>query len=802
MHHRTVYRSWTEKSLTAAIRCTILAAQSHHGTHVCLFVDGLDEFIGQYDDLVDLLLDLQAFDNVKCCVASRPELELRERLARCPHLRVQDLNERDIGAFVYAKMESLSQSNSGSGEIAELRRSVVSRAEGVFLWAALVTQSVTRGHRAGDDIDVLKKRLEYLPKDLVDLFANMVANIEPVYRESLAHHLRCMRLFYDEGRHSQKRGPNIAFLTATRLPGQITSYDSFARLCGQTETQVVEQSAGLLEIYDRHDPFVLAAVWHEASSKYLVPELLAGTHTGNLRPAQRKRYHGACEFPAILAYEGRCSQWIHRSAHEYVFPRDGRLGPIHLDNNDDQETIQRLMKGAVELCMSAPSSSSVEAAGDNTPQRTATAAMICERSPGTSLYEAMDSLHDFIVKLDPTDACGYVYKQINSDAPTAAYTFWTTCSGQCPRYVISRLDMMLADMPELGTLAQMLCYCSSWSTSLLPCTWEAQVMRVLYSAFGSEPQSADEQSRTTILDLRCVVPFAVTCTPRIRKVDDPLFYSTLGKLVLEYTARIEPRFRNTNMEDLSDIRELQAYHERKRLLGAMAESINMQLSFGFSRSDGFLGDEKCGRRLLVQYPGIKSATIDGGPDLAGAYRRIMTRVSTGLRRPGPGVTAEHWDGLSIVGVTRPLPRGGHGYVGELRCVSFAVRDQTSYYIMEVLGSHAPKLREWLFGAFVSRKKLRALYKRLLAEVWKNDCGVDATQQLLMLACIRTEIRHLNTEDVQRQQDHDRDQLLDLNPWETRSTSSDQGRPDEESDEACSDWTEEGSSAHTRDDIPQ
>jgi hypothetical protein len=59
----------------------------------CLFIDGLDEYQGDYDDLLDLLFQLQQPDHVKSCVSSRPETNVRARLKACDQLRFEELEQ-------------------------------------------------------------------------------------------------------------------------------------------------------------------------------------------------------------------------------------------------------------------------------------------------------------------------------------------------------------------------------------------------------------------------------------------------------------------------------------------------------------------------------------------------------------------------------------------------------------------------------------------------------------------------------------------------------------------------------------
>ncbi|KAK5678173.1 hypothetical protein LTS10_009343 [Elasticomyces elasticus] len=154
--------SWTERTLVSAIKIAIEVAEAAH-QYISIFIDGLDEFLGEHGELVDLILELQAFDNVKCCVASRPEAILNEQLKDCAHLRLHDLNRSDIYSFVTGKLTSLSRPSYNTYLVQD---AIVNRAEGVFLWAVLVTQSVIQGIKSGDCPAILLERIDKLPKKL------------------------------------------------------------------------------------------------------------------------------------------------------------------------------------------------------------------------------------------------------------------------------------------------------------------------------------------------------------------------------------------------------------------------------------------------------------------------------------------------------------------------------------------------------------------------------------------------------------------------------------------------------------
>ncbi|KAG5806364.1 hypothetical protein H9Q74_009088 [Fusarium xylarioides] len=142
----------------------------------CLFIDGLDELMD--DDGVGILFDfLDTLQEpprlVKICMSSRPESAIRMRLGRNPNIKMQDLTRNDIKQYARAKlMKEVSLANSSMG-IEDLVTSISDKAEGVFLWAVLVTRSISRGISNGDSRDFIQKRLRKTPKKLHELYLDM-----------------------------------------------------------------------------------------------------------------------------------------------------------------------------------------------------------------------------------------------------------------------------------------------------------------------------------------------------------------------------------------------------------------------------------------------------------------------------------------------------------------------------------------------------------------------------------------------------------------------------------------------------
>ncbi|KAE9366774.1 hypothetical protein N431DRAFT_471808 [Stipitochalara longipes BDJ] len=164
-----------------------LGQQTAVPVKICLFVDGLDEFDGDHEQLADLFINLAKLPNVKVCVTSRPWVVFQDLFQSCPSLRLQDSTYGDIQHYVSHKMHKNSafkrlfekDPNSAGALIEE----VVEKAKGVFLWVEIVVKSLLNGIRNRDEPKDLRARLRLLPRELEPLYEHLLGLIEPVYLE-------------------------------------------------------------------------------------------------------------------------------------------------------------------------------------------------------------------------------------------------------------------------------------------------------------------------------------------------------------------------------------------------------------------------------------------------------------------------------------------------------------------------------------------------------------------------------------------------------------------------------------------
>ncbi|PVH75164.1 hypothetical protein DL98DRAFT_428067, partial [Cadophora sp. DSE1049] len=152
----------------------------------CFFIDGLDEYDGDHEAILDYLRTVTRSPHVKICFSSRPWLVFEDLFKGSPGLRLQDLTQRDIQLYVSHELESnvkmrdLAQQR--PEHATELVDEIVSKAAGVFLWVKLAVKNLLSGLRNRDSISDLRARLRALPVELEGMYAHMLSQIEPSYR--------------------------------------------------------------------------------------------------------------------------------------------------------------------------------------------------------------------------------------------------------------------------------------------------------------------------------------------------------------------------------------------------------------------------------------------------------------------------------------------------------------------------------------------------------------------------------------------------------------------------------------------
>ena len=173
---------WQLPDLTEGLRLFLQNALS--SVKICLFVDGLDEFDGDHDEIIQFFKGIPSISpgNIKLCLSSRPWSVFEKAFQNLPTFRLQDLTHQDMVEYVTDKFQgeqglrTMLQDEALDGE--KLVTELVTRADGVFLWVTLVVRFLIKSFFKGDLVLDLRKRLLLLPTSLDNLFQYTLFDIQ------------------------------------------------------------------------------------------------------------------------------------------------------------------------------------------------------------------------------------------------------------------------------------------------------------------------------------------------------------------------------------------------------------------------------------------------------------------------------------------------------------------------------------------------------------------------------------------------------------------------------------------------
>jgi len=160
----------------------------------CFFIDGLDEYSGDPEELCRQVKRLSQTTGIKICVSSRAWNVFEEHLGgdSLRRMCIHELTYSDIRRYATAELEShpgwvaLDLEHEKSRIIAQ----ITERAQGVFLWVFLVTRQLKEGLTNHDTEEDLRRRLDDIPADLEEFFTKILSSVDQFYRRKMAGTLK------------------------------------------------------------------------------------------------------------------------------------------------------------------------------------------------------------------------------------------------------------------------------------------------------------------------------------------------------------------------------------------------------------------------------------------------------------------------------------------------------------------------------------------------------------------------------------------------------------------------------------
>ncbi len=252
---------WTEKRLRKIFDS--IAYNLSRSCRVCFFIDGLDEFNGDHDELVEMFQELVRYVNIKVVLSSRPYPNFERAFSYGAMLKLQDLTRGDIKKFVSDKLlasprvhflAAQEPQRTSKTAISNIIKDIVRKAEGVFLWVDLAVKDQIRGINDEDSLEQLEERLRILPSGLEDLYAHMLNNIQKVHRKEAAWFFQFS--LFEDSKSKTKTLLDFTLAVYERLDHDLgfsadfPTGDVISR-CELTRRRIITTCVGLLEVHGK-----------------------------------------------------------------------------------------------------------------------------------------------------------------------------------------------------------------------------------------------------------------------------------------------------------------------------------------------------------------------------------------------------------------------------------------------------------------------------------------------------------------------------------------------------------------------
>ncbi|KAI2463809.1 hypothetical protein F4781DRAFT_104149 [Annulohypoxylon bovei var. microspora] len=245
--------------------------------NMCFFfmIDGLDEFQETRDEGYKQLIRLfsnwttKAPEQIKVCVSSREHAVFLDHFSETQGLRLQDLTADDIYKYVREKLMSnpnfleMEKPEDGANKLIS---EVTHRADGVFLWVALVVKLLDDACDDGDNFLDLKQKIDFLPPEIRGLFDQLFDSIRQSDRDESAQtfavvlkllkNTRGMRLSLLRYSFLDNYNVNPLFASRPSSPDQKFldwNDESIRKRLKRTRKQLYKRCKGLLEVVESDD---------------------------------------------------------------------------------------------------------------------------------------------------------------------------------------------------------------------------------------------------------------------------------------------------------------------------------------------------------------------------------------------------------------------------------------------------------------------------------------------------------------------------------------------------------------------
>ncbi|KAF5609295.1 heterokaryon incompatibility protein het-E-1 [Fusarium subglutinans] len=265
---------WTWEELLEAFSALDIMAGRDRDFNLAIFIDGVDEFDGKHDRLIDLIKLLHSRSSIKICVSSRP-WNIFEDAFRCnPSLRLEDLTRNDMSMFISGNLDKNQAyrdlRNAFPTGASQIQGAVLEKAQGVFLWVSVVVRAILEGLTEGDKLSDIQGMVDELPSDLSKMYTQIWCRIKSDY---LRHGSQLFRIY---------------------------------------ECSTSQVDAITLWLADEEDPFEIDI------------ESITPAYRAHVIQSMKRRLNSRTRGLLEVSYEGNVC-YLHRSVKEWIQPRWGEM---------------------------------------------------------------------------------------------------------------------------------------------------------------------------------------------------------------------------------------------------------------------------------------------------------------------------------------------------------------------------------------------------------------------------------------------------------------------------------------------
>ena len=303
-------QSWTDAELKTWFTYLI----THSEYHYCLLIDGLDEVTDNRQALLDIVQEI-AHDSkkIKICCSSRPEAPFARVLERYPSLRLQDFNFEDIEKHCRNRLD-------GTRAVVYVD-TIARRAEGVFLWAYLVTEDLRSAVNQGDTEEDLNLRLKECPGGMNELFTFLLERQDTFYAKHPKPYLRLLDV-------------------ASKKNNQVTVLELFI---ASEDQEKVRSRFPVNLVDDDHDEYSAALDSSVVDLEVNVVARCAGLVECTHNSLRGRPFPDTYPYKNLAKMRDTKVKFIHRSAQDFLAEGEKGSALLQSCSISEQDALKRLM---------------------------------------------------------------------------------------------------------------------------------------------------------------------------------------------------------------------------------------------------------------------------------------------------------------------------------------------------------------------------------------------------------------------------------------------------------------------------